>query len=61
MLDDEHKAAMVGNLLVVLCGETEAKSVINATAVPRLSPPGTSVQTTGSLPCNIRQNSFFVA
>jgi len=28
-LDEERKAAMVGNLLVVLCGETEAKPVIN--------------------------------
>ena len=29
-LDDERKAAMVSNLLVVLCGETEAQPVINA-------------------------------
>lgn len=29
-LDEERKAAMVGNLLVVLCGETEAEPVINA-------------------------------
>lgn len=29
-LDDQRKAAMVGNLLVVLCGETEAEPVINA-------------------------------
>lgn len=28
-LDDERKAAMVGNLLVVLCGESEAEPVIN--------------------------------
>lgn len=28
-LDDERKAAMVSNLLVVLCGETEVKPVIN--------------------------------
>ncbi|MBN2473432.1 MAG: SPFH domain-containing protein [Pirellulales bacterium] len=28
-LDEERKAAMVGNLLVVLCGETEAHPVIN--------------------------------
>jgi regulator of protease activity HflC (stomatin/prohibitin superfamily) len=28
-LDEERKAAMVGNLLVVLCGETEAKPIIN--------------------------------
>lgn len=28
-LDDERKAAMVSNLLVVLCGETEAHPVIN--------------------------------
>ncbi len=28
-LDDERKAAMVGNLLVILCGETEAHPVIN--------------------------------
>ena len=28
-LDDERKAAMVSNLLVVLCGETEATPVIN--------------------------------
>jgi regulator of protease activity HflC (stomatin/prohibitin superfamily) len=31
-LDDERRAAMVGNLLVVLCGETEAHPVINAGA-----------------------------
>jgi len=29
-LDEERKAAMVSNLLVVLCGETEAKPIINA-------------------------------
>ena len=29
-LDDERKAAMVSNLLVVLCGEAEAQPVINA-------------------------------
>ncbi len=28
-LDEERKAAMVSNLLVVLCGETEAHPVIN--------------------------------
>jgi regulator of protease activity HflC (stomatin/prohibitin superfamily) len=28
-LDDERKATMVSNLLVVLCGESEAKPVIN--------------------------------
>lgn len=30
VLDDERKAAMVSNLLVVLCGETEAQPVVNA-------------------------------
>jgi regulator of protease activity HflC (stomatin/prohibitin superfamily) len=29
VLDEERKAAMVGNLLVILCGETEAQPVIN--------------------------------
>lgn len=29
-LDEEKKAAMVSNLLVVLCGETEAQPVLNA-------------------------------
>ena len=29
-LDDERKASMVSNLLVVLCGETDAQPVINA-------------------------------
>ncbi len=29
-LDDERRAAMVGNLLVVLCGETEAQPIVNA-------------------------------
>ncbi len=29
-LDEERKATMVSNLLVVLCGETEAHPVINA-------------------------------
>jgi hypothetical protein len=28
-LDDERKAAMVSNLLVVLCGSSEASPVIN--------------------------------
>jgi regulator of protease activity HflC (stomatin/prohibitin superfamily) len=28
-LDEEHKATMVGNLLVVLCGEAQAEPVIN--------------------------------
>lgn len=28
-LDDERKASMVSNLLVVLCGDSEAKPVIN--------------------------------
>lgn len=29
-LDDERKAAMVSNLLVVLCSESEAQPIINA-------------------------------
>ncbi len=29
-LDDERKAAMVSNLLVVLCGEENAQPVLNA-------------------------------
>ena len=29
-LDEERKAAMVGNLLVILCGEAQAEPVINA-------------------------------
>jgi regulator of protease activity HflC (stomatin/prohibitin superfamily) len=29
-LDDERKAAMVSNLMVVLCGETDVHPVINA-------------------------------
>jgi hypothetical protein len=29
VLDEERKAAMVSNLLVVLCGESETKPVIN--------------------------------
>ena len=28
-LDNERKAAMVSNLLVVLCGETEVRPVVN--------------------------------
>ena len=28
-LDDERKAAMVSNLLVVLCGDREAQPVVN--------------------------------
>ena len=28
-LDEERKAAMVSNLLVVLCGEREAQPVVN--------------------------------
>jgi hypothetical protein len=28
-LDSERKAAMVSNLMVVLCGDSEAKPVIN--------------------------------
>jgi hypothetical protein len=29
-LDDERRAAMVSNLMVVLCGEQEASPVVNA-------------------------------
>ena len=29
-LDDERKAAMVGNLLVVLCGDHNAQPIVNA-------------------------------
>ena len=29
VLDDERKSAMVSNLMVVLCGETEVHPVIN--------------------------------
>ena len=29
-LDDERRAAMVSNLLVVLCGESRATPVVNA-------------------------------
>ena len=29
-LDDERKAAMVSNLLVVLCGDKETQPIINA-------------------------------
>jgi len=29
-LDEERKAAMVGNLLVVLCGETNVEPIVNA-------------------------------
>ena len=29
-LDDERKAAMVSNLLVVLCGNTDAQPVVNS-------------------------------
>ena len=29
-LDEERKAAMVSNLLVVLCGESEVHPVVNA-------------------------------
>jgi hypothetical protein len=28
-MDDERKAAMVSNLLVVLCGESEVSPVVN--------------------------------
>jgi hypothetical protein len=28
-LDEEHKATMVGNLLVVLCGESQSEPVVN--------------------------------
>ena len=33
-LNEEQKAAMVGNLLVVLCGESQAEPVINAGSMP---------------------------
>jgi hypothetical protein len=29
-LDDERRATMVSNLMVVLCGESEAQPIINA-------------------------------
>jgi regulator of protease activity HflC (stomatin/prohibitin superfamily) len=34
-LDEEQKAAMVGNLLVVLCSEAQAEPVINAGSAPK--------------------------
>lgn len=34
-LDEERKASMVGNLLVVLCGETQAEPVINTGSVTK--------------------------
>jgi len=34
-LDEERKAAMVGNLLVVLCGEAQAEPVINMGSVSK--------------------------
>ncbi len=34
-LNDEQKANMVGNLLVVLCGETQAEPVINASSISK--------------------------
>ena len=30
LLDEERKAAMVSNLLVVLCGDKEAQPVVNS-------------------------------
>ena len=32
-LDDERKAAMVSNLLVVLCGEENAQPIVNAGSI----------------------------
>lgn len=37
-LDEERKAAMVGNLLVVLCGEAQVEPVINTGSPKALSP-----------------------
>ena len=33
VLDDERKAAMVSNLLVVLCGDREAQPVVNSGSI----------------------------
>lgn len=33
VLDDERKAAMVSNLLVVLCGHQEAQPIINSGSI----------------------------
>lgn len=33
MLDDERKAAMVSNLLVILCGNKEAQPVVNSSSI----------------------------
>lgn len=33
MLDEERKAAMVSNLLVVLCGNKEAQPVVNSSSI----------------------------
>lgn len=33
ILDDERKAAMVSNLLVVLCGDKEAQPIVNSGSI----------------------------
>lgn len=33
VLDDERKAAMVSNLLVVLCGNKDAQPVVNSSSI----------------------------
>ena len=33
VLDEERKAAMVSNLLVVLCGSKEAQPVVNSSSI----------------------------
>lgn len=33
VLDEERKAAMVSNLLVVLCGNKEAQPVVNSSSI----------------------------
>lgn len=33
ILDEERKAAMVSNLLVVLCGNKEAQPVVNSSSI----------------------------
>ena len=44
-LDEERKAAMVSNLLVVLCGNRDAQPIVNSGSLPRSFPSSNKYET----------------
>ncbi len=56
-LDEEKKAAMVSNLMVVLCGERGAQPILKYGYVVPIIAPDESAEPTGKILCWKRSNS----